>query len=515
MKRITVLISILLIISIIPAYSQPGNLDLSFGEGGTVISPITIDREMAYDICVQSDGKILLGGLQGDFGNLNMFVARYNEDGTPDGSFGNNGTAIIEFGGVDSEAWAMAVQDDGKILLGGNTFNPSPLFDNFGLARLNPDGTLDDSFGLNGIRSVDVDMGWDNAYGMIIQDDGMIVLGGDGYANDRRNACAIRYSSDGFLDKGFGAGGVAVHPIGTEEDHTRDIALQADGKILLCGYIDDGVDDQSFIARLNTDGTLDNTFGNNGKATLDIGGNDDRLLAMYVLDNGKILAGGFTRNASDQNDYLLLRYLSDGTLDNTFGSNGIKMLNFNGVDIIGDLLVQADGKILLSGAGYTFELVRCLEDGSLDNGFGEDGRIVTAINTVCVGDGIALHDNETVILGGHSKSDGEFDLTMARYLLEDEGGIGEGTYIFHDVSVYPNPVYGNEFDLKYTLSENMEVSIDLLSVNGQIVDIILARQSRKATTHHEKLIIPGISAGIYLLRLSTSQGSSIIRLEVQ
>jgi len=516
MNSLSFIISVLLFVFIaIPVKSQPGRLDKSFGNQGVVIFSATSQREMAYDVCVQSDGKIVQAGLQGDVGTLNFFVARYLEDGSVDTDFGNNGTSLVDFGGIASEVWAIVLQDDGKILLGGSASHPWPVSDNFAIARLNTDGTLDLSFGIDGIRSIDVDQGWDWTYGIALQDNGMIILAGDGYTNERRNACAVRFSSDGFLDKGFGSGGIALNPVGTEDDKTKDMALQEDGKVLMCGYIDDGLDNQTFVIRLNTDGTLDETFGNNGKVTLDIGGNDDRLFKICVLGDGKILAGGFTQNSSNQNDYLLLRYLSNGTLDNTFGSNGIKMHNFNSTDIVSDMVLQPDGKILIAGGGFSFELVRCLEDGSLDMSFGTDGRVITQINTNCVNEGIALYDEGSVILSGYSKSDGEYNFTLAKYLLDDNEGIADQEAAFKNISIYPNPPVGNQISLEYILNTDEEINIDLLTISGQFLDNLLENQTRKAGQHKETLVLPGeLSAGIYLLRLTSSHGSAVVKFEV-
>ncbi len=520
MKAISLFASaFLLIIIAFPVKAQPGSLDATFGNEGIVTAPLTSLSEQAYKVLVQPDGKILLCGMQEEAYISDFVVARYNPGGTLDNNFGNGGIAVID-GGIDSDsecARAMALQDDGKILLGGSIYNQFSTVDDFALIRLNSDGSPDVSFGTGGVVITDIDEGWDNAYGIALQDDGKILLGGEGYTNNKRNVCVIRYNTDGLLDATFGSGGIALHSIGTEGDKTKAIVLQDNGKILLCGYFSDGSDDQTFVSRFNSDGTVDNTFGNNGTATLDIGGNEDRFWTMCILDDGKILAGGYTRTPANDNDYLLVRYLTDGTLDNNFGSNGIMMHNFGSNDIMIEMVVQPDGKILSAGGAFSFELIRFLENGSLDTDFGSNGIVNTSIGTSCFAQSICMQNDGKIIVAGHSK-DGtdEYDFSLARYHSEEGGFLEEQPAIFDHIKVFPNPVLtGNNITLEYTLHAVKEVSIELLSIDGKFLEVIGEKQYRKTGLHKESFILlHDLSAGIYLLRLSSAQGSAVIRLEI-
>jgi len=308
MKSIPFFISIFFSIvfsQFLPA--QPGSLDDSFGNEGIVIAPLTDHSEQAYKVIVQPDGKILLAGFQEENNIGDFAVARYNASGILDETFGNGGFAIID-GGTDSEsAYDIVLQNDGKIILGGSVFNQLTTVDDFALLRLNTDGSPDNTFGTGGLVITDIDGYHDNAYGMALQPDGKILLGGDGYTNDRRNVCVVRYNTNGSLDASFGNGGIAINAIGCGTNKTKAIALQADGKIIAAGYFNEGINDQAFVTKFNSDGTVDNSFGNNGVAIFDIGGNDDRFWSLCILDDAKILAGGYTRNASNENDYLMVR----------------------------------------------------------------------------------------------------------------------------------------------------------------------------------------------------------------
>ena len=406
MKIPAIILSVfLIIITSLPGISQPGRLDPSFGDNGIVISPISENRQMGLALTVQADGKAILAGMQEISNSSDFAVARYNVDGSPDMDFGTNGFVTIEGGSDSDAAWAIALQDDGKIVLGGSVYNQFSSVDDYAVVRLNIDGSPDNTFGPggNGVVTTDIDGFWDNAYDIAVQDDGKILLAGDGYSNDKRNVCVVRYNTDGSMDASFGTAGIALHSVSSVKDQTRAIAIQADGKILAAGHLNDGEDDQAFIIRMNADGTLDNTFHNDGLTTIAIGDNDDRFLDLYIYPDGRIMAGGFTMYPSEEIDALLIRYLSNGELDNSFGvgGTGIMMYNFNTNDVIMQVALQEDGKILATGGAFSFELVRLLEDGQKDNTFGENGVVNTSIGTYCSSNALRLSGEDKVILGGH------------------------------------------------------------------------------------------------------------------
>ena len=516
MKSVSFLISLSLIIvfsQILPA--QPGSLDNSFGNEGIVIAPLSSSDEFGYSVAIQPDNKIILAGHRETNNVKDFAIVRYNPDGSMDNNFGNGGLVIFD-GGTDSDkAISVIIQDDGKILIGGSVYHHLTTLDDYAMARFNADGTPDNTFGTGGLVTTDINGEWDNAYAMAIQNDGKILLAGEAYMGGKRNVGIVRYNPDGSCDCSFGSGGFAILSIGSVIDRTRAIALQADGKILAGGWMNNGLDDQLFLTRFNTDGSTDNTFGNNGVATLDIGGNDDRCWVVNVLTDGKILVGGQS-GTSGNYDYLLVKYLPDGTLDNTFGSNGIALNNFGPNDYVSDMVVQTDGKILTAGGAFSFELVRFLETGYPDTGFGINGLVNTSIGpsfsfslTLC------LQADGKIIVAGHSKDPNNYDFSLARYHAEEGGYINDQDNTFQSVSLYPNPVSDNHFTIEYLLSSGQEITIELLSADGKQVQVLQNKQHRKAGNNTEILSLPGsISAGLYFIRLSSFDGSSILKLNV-
>jgi uncharacterized delta-60 repeat protein len=497
--------------------SQPGSLDLTFGNDGIVIAPDFDYEEQGYSVAVQADGKILLAGFQNINLDRNFAVARYNADGSLDDTFGNGGFAIFDAGTESDAAEDIAIQADGKILLGGYVFSQSTTFDDFALVRLNTDGTPDNTFGTNGIVITDIDGRWDNAFGLAIQDDGKILLGGDGYISDKRRPTLVRYNDDGSLDPTFDGDGIAMQSIGCSDDRTRDIALQDDGKILLCGFFSDGLDDHTFVARFNSDGSVDDSFGSWGAATMDIGGNDDRLLTMCMQDDGKILVGGYTRDTSGNMDYLLMRYMPDGTTDDSFGSNGIFLMNEDLNDLVLGLTVQPDGKILSTWGAYYFRLARHMPDGSLDTGFGDNGLVSTYINSSAYAQSLCLQNDGKVVVAGHSRQgSNDYDFSLARYYTDESGFIPDVSDKIVNAAAYPNPVAGNVFLLEYTLGQDDAVSIELISNRGEVLQVFLEHERKKAGPHSELYTFdqkPG--AGLYFLRISTPLEQKGIKLVIR
>lgn len=517
MKTLSLIITLSIFSVCISLQSQPGSLDLSFGTDGTVMLSDNTSIQRGFTGAVQGDGKILIGGLQENNNVQDFSVARYNTDGTLDNSFGQNGLVVFDGGETAESVWTIMVQSDGKILLGGSIYHQSSTYDDFALIRLNPDGSPDNSFGNAGLVYTDFEGGWDNAYSMAIQDDGKIILGGDGYRNNKRNASLVRYNTDGTVDESFGFSGVGWLSVGTVNDKTKDIALQEDGKIVVVGAANDGQDDQAFVIRFNADGNVDSFFGNNGMFIIDIGAREDRLWSVCVLDNGSIIAGGYTRNDNTgDNDYLFLKLNSDGTQDMSFGSNGIKMFTYSLNDQVIDMCIQDDGKILSVGGGFSFELLRLLENGDLDSSFGDNGKVNTTIGTYCFGNAIFLYPDERAVVAGQATDGDTQNFAAARYHLANEGGIAEQNNSFSSVMIYPNPINTGGFNLAFSLLSDEAVSINLLGINGSLIYKLAKNEPFISGMHHRSLKIPAeLPAGIYLLQLKSQYGSSTTKLEVR
>lgn len=265
---------------ILTRLNSDGSLDTSFGVGGKVTTNIG-NFDYYPTLTLQSDGKILAtGGSDGD-----VAIVRYNSDGTLDTSFDGDGKVITDFG--FSEGRDITVQADGKIVVAVGDIDPGSSFPkptegealirDFTLARYNSDGSLDTSFGTEGIVTTDLpEYSGIGSHGLIIQPDGKILAtgsAGSGFELPRDSDFAlVRYNSDGSLDTSFGNSGTVITDV--DSGFARSIALQVDGKIAIAGGIRSpnnppGLD--YAIVRYNNDGSLDTSFGTNGFVTTDFG----------------------------------------------------------------------------------------------------------------------------------------------------------------------------------------------------------------------------------------------------
>jgi len=270
-------------------------------------------------------------------------------------------------------------------------------------------GTLDPSFGNAG--KVITSLGPNNAFAnaIAVQSDGKILVAGETYTNNTilEDFALVRYNTDGTLDANFGTNGLVITDLQQATDVAKAIAIQPDGKILLAGYSDNTFNYDFAIVRYLPNGTLDNTFGTSGKVIKNFGSTDFGL-AMALLPNGKILVSGRAYNGSNS-DFALVQLNANGSFDNSFGTGGAILADLFGEDESANALaVQADGKIVLAGDRYAnntslFAIARFNPDGSLDPGFSFDGKLSTSIGPESdVIYGVAIQADGKIVVAGQS-----------------------------------------------------------------------------------------------------------------
>ena len=424
-----------------PAQAQTARACAIFGTGGKVTTDIgSSSNDDAYGVAVQSDGKIVVAGESNASGSRTFALARYNADGSLDTSFGSNGRVTTLFGTV-SIGLAMALQPDDKILVGGAGRVTSQAGVDFVLARYNANGSLDNSFDGDGKVNTDIGSGsTDYIWALAVQSDGKIVAAGYSATGGDDDFALARYNADGSLDDSFDGDGKVTTPIGAGRDRAFDVALQSDGKIVAAGQSRNASGNDDFaLARYNADGSLDTTtFSNDGKVTTDLASNNHEIInAVALQPDGKIVAAGRGSNGSTH-DFVLARYNADGSLDNSFDSDGKKATDFAGNDDeVFAMALQSDGKIVVAGrsdigpANEDFALARYNADGSLDASFGSDGKVTTSISAARNdhgerGDdrarGLALLSDGRIVVAGHSREvsadpggTGPDDFALVRY----------------------------------------------------------------------------------------------------
>ena len=378
-------------------------LDSTFGNGGKVTTDIS-GVDFGYGFVLQADGKFVVTGSANASTSSDFAIVRYNANGLLDASFGSGGKVITNFGGSDA-ALAAALQPDGKVIAAGNGNL------DFALARYNADGSLDSTFGSDGLVTTDFFGFSDSVSGIVIQPDGKIVAAGFvGRAGPTSDYGLARYNADGSLDLTFGNGGKVSTDFNGERDQSFALVLQADGKLVAAGFAGNNVG----LARYNSDGGLDATFGSGGKLLTQNGAAN----ALAVQTDGKLLAAG-----SLNNDFVVARYNYNGTLDATFGNGGIIVTDFaGGFDIITRLVLQANGKIVAAGqvrisGADDFGLARYNTNGTLDTTFGTSGKITTDFGSGDSALGAIIQPDGKIAAAGFT-NDANFtasDFALARY----------------------------------------------------------------------------------------------------
>lgn len=394
----TRLSSILLLVGMISesALAAPGDLDPSFGTGGVaeaVAGPAAPPvASVGAAIARQADGSIVVATDDGS--SQNFLVRRYLANGTPDGTFGTGGVATIDFGGGDDVPYAVAIQSDGRIVVGGtSTLAGAP---RAAIARLTTGGVLDATFGTGG-KVVSTFGAITTARDLALQANDRVVIVGETGSSFFPDAYVARYTTAGALDGTFGTGGVAVQSVGSWSDSGFAVAVQPNGAILAGGLAFVGGDfGQWFVLRFTTAGVLDASFGDGGIVETDPGGG---MLAAEVLDivvqpDGSILAGGPTGTTllDFHSDFAIARYEPDGDPDPGWGTDGVVVTPVLAGSVgtvftpLQALALQPDGAVLAIGSATTSStkpvmhavVARYLPDGDLDPSWGGDGLVTVA-----------------------------------------------------------------------------------------------------------------------------------------
>jgi uncharacterized delta-60 repeat protein len=435
----------------------PGTLDPSFGNNGIVLSPIGVSATEAKTILLQPDGKIILAGetmaVEGQ--PANIALARYNADGSPDTSFGSNGITLVPTPGFSNFIFASILLPNGKIILGGGAAPPGVGgVSRSILARFNNDGSLDTSFGVQGLVYTLITSGSD-IYALTRQTDGKIVAAGTSNNLNGYPICTmIRYDSLGNLDSDFGTNGIVTTMVNPVFCQFTSIGLLPDGRIVAGGSTINGnyLNHISFLlVRYMHDGSLDPTFGDQGIDLSGTLGETSFSFGLNICTDGKIILAG--RQADASGGFAAAKYNPDGGLDQTFGNQGSVTTSLGNPlqDLCRAITVQPDGKILLTGVSYPVSgspllgLIRYTANGILDSLFGTNGITTTDMgNDLNYGTGITLQPDGNILVSSSFSIDyNQNDFAIARFIGGDYPvGVPPG-FQSENLKIFPNPVVDN------------------------------------------------------------------------
>jgi uncharacterized delta-60 repeat protein len=395
------------------ATAGEGSLDTSFSTDGKVTTLFGGD-DSANALAVQANGKIVVAGQAYTGSTYQFALTRYNANGSLDTTFSGDGKVTTVIGGDDA-AYGIAIQSDGKIVAVGKAFTPNH---QFAVARYTRTGSLDTTFSGDGIATTPLGND-DEAYAVAIQSDGKIVVVGRCYTGADYVFALARFTSGGALDPTFSGDGKLTTAIGTD-DSGNAVAIQADGKIVVAGEADTGTRTVIALARYTRSGVLDSSFHGTGTVTTPIG-DGNTAWAVRIQPNGKIVVGGEADNGS-RYVFALARYNANGSLDTSFHGTGKVTTPISTSDAYAYALVlQRDGKIVAVGradtaGGHAFALARYRTNGALDTSFSGDGKTTTVVGSSSEPYGAAMQRDGKIVAAGYAQVGTDNVFALTRYL---------------------------------------------------------------------------------------------------
>jgi uncharacterized delta-60 repeat protein len=397
---------------------------------GMVMTDIGGGDDSANSIKVQEDGKIVVAGTTFNGTDNDITLLRYLENGQLDAGFGEDGIVIIDISNTDDHASHLFIQENGKMVVSGYTFNGTD--NDFALLRFQENGETDLTFGTGGSVVTDL-LGTEGKGGTVLQlENGNYLLGG---MVKSESPCTqgvftfdfvlLQYLVNGLLDTSFGSNGFVLTDFQCDQDYGEILAIQTDGKILLGGSIYISPAQDFSLARYLPDGTLDASFGTNGMVITELGDGYDFSKGILIQENPSgniILSGAIFQENSGGFNFGILRYLSNGDVDISFGTGGIQTVDFsNGIDVADGILKLPNGNIILAGwaeigSNRDYAVAMLFPNGSPNSNFGVGGK-----KTIDFGFGddyghaVCLGKDGRILVGGSSFNGLDMDIAIAQF----------------------------------------------------------------------------------------------------
>lgn len=473
----------------------PNYLDPSFGDTGTVAMPFDIvptGTDWSYlNITYQGDGKILAAGKTNKLSNPAFGMIKFNNNGSVDSSFGIDGRVIKRIGSGSAGATSrVMLQSDGKIVVAGDDYY------NFYTFRFLPNGEPDTTFNKSGEISFENNKGFCN--GATFQPDGKIILGGT--VNNSKKIIVGRIDKNGLIDSSFGQFGKASYSYGVYGCGLNAISVRPSGEILACGSISNGGNVNFLLVQLKSNGELDSAFGINGAVTIDFGtsciAHDLKLLTNgHVIVAGRSVFGGGMMAKVDE----------DGNLINSFGNNGLVITSMpNGgigpeqIEVDGNDNIYLGGHINKGGTDDDFYLLRYTPDGIVDTSFAKHGIETKFGNEVDRVRDMIIQPDGKILLAGYHGGDVTRLGAMARY-LPFPVSVNEINKVAQSIYLYPNP----------TTSKTIVKNLPLEEGDYYLTDISGKRllfDHKTLTTDQVTIDVAHLPTGIYTFHFLSSNG---------
>ena len=386
-------------VGVLTASADPGDLDPGFAGDG-VATTVIGDAAEGRAVAVQADGRLLVAGSAEVGGDLDVAVARYTTAGTLDPTWGGDGLVTVDVGGEDDLVYGLLVQSDGKVVaVGASATDPMGLSFDFLAVRLTSSGALDLTFGGTGWVTVGIGPSSDYAQSAVATPSNQLVLAGYASNGTDWDVGVARLTADGDLDTGFAGDGTVLVPVGSGDDHGYAVDRAGDGGLVVAGA---SVGDVA-VVRLTASGALDTAWGGDGVVTVDLGAGDDAGAAVDLAPDGDVVVAG-----TSGGDVAVVRLTASGALDAAWGGTGAVTVAVGSGDDAGRAVaVASDGRVVVAGSSHNgadddAAVLRFTAAGALDAGFSGNGSLTVGVSGDDVAHGLALAADGRILLGGES-----------------------------------------------------------------------------------------------------------------
>ena len=399
MRRLPPVAALLLIVLARPAGATPGALDPSFSGNG--IQTTFVGGANAQTVAIDGQDRILVAGSTVG-AQTDVAIARLLPRGALDRSFSGDGRVRIDLGASD-RAMDVAATPDGDIVVVGQRIAPQGTA--WFVLRLGSNGARDPSFGGDGLVVTDFGRRFEHATTVAIQSNGKIIVGGSVTDGANESWAFARYLSGGALDPSFGGDGRVTMSLSRSGERIQDLVVRSTG-IFAAGYAESSFVPRFAIAKLRFDGTRATGFGRNGVRIVNIGAGADLAFGLTVQADGRPVLAGYASDGG-RADWGVLRLHAGGTRDGSFGGAGVVTTSFTpAYEIASSVAMQPDGRILVVGRARgpsgtdDLAIVRYRADGGLNRIFSGDGKAL--FNPFGEDDDatdVVVHDGRILVVG--------------------------------------------------------------------------------------------------------------------
>jgi uncharacterized delta-60 repeat protein len=500
-----ILLTVFLFLSIIKIVAQAGSYDTTFDVDGKSKNCLQSGNDFGSSSAgLQTNGKIVCFGtrVNASSASLNkLSLIRYNTDGSIDTSFGTNGELDPSVYPTIANmlfAYDMVIQPDDKILVSGYFSGGTAFF----LARFTANGFLDNTFNSIGYLEINIGNGSELAI-LSLQPDGKILMSGSTNVNGIGGFLLVRLNNNGSIDTSFSNQGITFIAGKPDPYGLNDIVIQSDGKIIAIGAQDFstviGNDDYDIVVfRFLSNGILDTSFANNGKLVIPFPPcASEQAEKVSIQPDGKILILAGLPYPCSSYGAVLIRLNSDGSPDNSFGTNGLFYLSRTSISDATylDMALQIDGKILVCDS-YFFRVVRINSNGTVDSTFANNGLLSNVFVTQSSASKILIQPDNKIVVCGSSKYPNNGAPYCSAIIRLNPGILATEEFESSSFVVYPNPITNEVF------FDNNITQFDSVVVYNYLGQEVLIK--KLDFSNQETINLTNFVTGMYLLKLSNN-----------